>query len=273
MPWHRRDGAPELGVLATVGDWERQFTAELAAAPWVEVVRSWVPRLAPGLMAAATHGWLRTAHAVRAMRVVESPERIAELARGLAYWAARYQDVPGPTTPSGTLAVDVALAALPDRRAGGDGLIFESVRRLDGDSEFVAAVDAVDASALGVDALLSAAGDTVVAGGAGDPIVYVHTLTPTAAIRQVADLVDAAVVDLVLGCAWRAIAALVSTYRLPTVGGFDGGDVDADDVVDRAVASGDEHAIKVAEAVFGPDGSADPTVRAAGAALVARLSG
>ena len=119
----------------------------------------------------------------------------------------------------------------------------------------------------------SAAGDTVVAGGAGDPIVYVHTLTPTAAIRQVADLVDAAVVDLVLGCAWRAIAALVSTYRLPTVGGFDGGDVDADDVVDRAVAGGDEHAIKVAEAVFGPDGSADPTVRAAGAALVARLSG
>ena len=149
---------PELGVLATVGDWERQFAAELAEAPWIEVVRTWVPRLAPGLMAAATHGWLRTAHAVRALRVVESPERLAELARGLAYWAARYQDVPGPTIPSGTLAVDAALAALPDRRTGGDGLIFESVRRLDGDAEFVAAVDAADASTLGVDALLGAAG-------------------------------------------------------------------------------------------------------------------
>jgi hypothetical protein len=225
-------------------------------------------------MAAATHGWLRTAHAVRALRARESPERIAELARGLAYWAARYQDVPGPTIPSGTLPLDVALAAVPDRRARGDGLIFESVRRLDGDAEFVAAVDAADASALAIDALLGAAGDAVLTGGAGDPIVYVHTLTPTAAIRQVADLVDAAVVDLVLGCAWRATAALVSTYRRPPVDRSpEVGQVDAEHVVDVAVSSDDEHAIKVAEAVFGPDGSTDPTVRAAGAALVARLSG
>jgi hypothetical protein len=163
---------------------------------------------------------------------------------------------------------------MPDRRAGGDGLIFESVRRLDGDAEFVAAVDAADASDLAVDSLLGAAGDAVVTGGAGDPIVYVHTLTPTAAIRQVADLVDAAVVDLVLGCAWRATAALVSAYRRPPVDRSpDVGPVDAENVIDVAVASGDEHAIKVAEAVFGPDGSTDPTVRAAGAALVARLSG
>jgi hypothetical protein len=267
-------GAPDLGVLATVGDWERQFAAELSNVPWVEVVRAWVPRLAPGLMAAATHGWLRTAHAVRALRSLETPERIAELARGLAYWAARYQDVAGPTIPSGTLSLDVALAAMPDRRAGGDGLIFESVRRLDGDAEFVAAVDAADASDLAVDSLLGAAGDAVVAGGAGDPIAYVHTLTPTAAIRQVADLVDAAVVDLVLGCAWRATAALVSTYRRPPVDWSpEVGPVDAENVIDVAVASGGEHAIKVAEAVFGPDGSTDPMVRAAGAALVARLSG
>jgi hypothetical protein len=267
-------GAPELGVLATVGDWERQFAAELAESPWIEVVRTWVPRLAPGLMAAATHGWLRTAHAVRALRSAESAERIAELARGLAYWAARYQDVPGPTFPSGSLPVDAAFAALPDRRVDGDGLIFESVRRLDGDAEFVAAVDAADASNLGVDVLLGAAGEAVIAGGAGDPIVYVHTLTPTAAIRQVADLVDAAVADLVLGCAWRATAALVSTYRLPLVERSpDVGIVDAEQIVDNAVASGDEHAIKVAEAVFGPNSSADPTVRAAGAALVTRLSG
>ena len=89
--------------------------------------------------------------------------------------------------------------------------------RLDGDSAFVAAVDAADASTLTVDALLAAAGREVVAVGAGDPIVYVHTLTPSAAIRQVADLVDGPVVDLVLGCAWRTVAALVSTYRLPHV--------------------------------------------------------
>ena len=49
-------------------------------------------------------------------------------------------------------------------------------------------------------------------------------------------------------------------------------DVEADTVIDRAVTGGDEHAIKVAEAVFGPDASTDPTVRTAAAMLVARLS-
>ena len=266
--------APELGVMATVGDWERQFAGALAESPWEAVVREWIPRLAPGLMAAATHGWLRTAHAVRGLGERQTPERLAELARGLAYWAARYQDVPGPTTPSGDLTVAAAIAALPNRRTGGDGLIFEQVRAsLHGDAEFVAAVDAVDGATLDVDSLMAAAGGEIVAGGAGDPIVYVHTLTPTAAIRRVARLLDAADVALVLGCAWRAVAALVSTYRLAPVDGSGVGDVDAGEVVDRAVTGGDEHAIKVAEAAFGPDAAADPNVRAAAAALVARLSG
>ena len=225
-------------------------------------------------MAAATHGWLRTAHAVRALRDHETSERLAELGRGLAYWAARYQEVPGPTKPSGTLSVASGITALPNRRTAGDGLIFEAVRQSTaGDLEFVAAVNAVDGSSLDVDGLLAAAGAEIVASGAGDTIVYVHTLTPTAAIRSVAQLLDPVTTELVLGCAWRTIAALVSTYRLPRVAGLDVSDVDADTVIDRAVTGGDEHAIKVAEAVFGPDASTDPTVRAAAAMLVARLSG
>ena len=264
---------PELGDMSTVGDWERQFAGELAEHPWNEVVRTWVPRLAPGLMGAATHGWLRTAHATRALHSRQTPERLAELGRGLAYWAASYQEVPGPTKPSGTLSVAAGIAALPNRRTAGDGLIFEAVRQsLAGDLEFVAAVNAVDGSSLDVDGLLAAAGAEIVAGGAGDPIVYVHTLTPTAAIRPVAQLLDPVAAELVLGCAWRAIAALVSTYRLPRAAGVELSDVDADAVIDQAVTGGDEHAIKVAEAVFGPDGSTSPTVRAAAAALVARLS-
>jgi hypothetical protein len=67
---------------------------------------------------------------------------------------------------------------------------------------------------------------------------------------------------------------LVTAYPAAATEGSTGPrDVDADAVVDRAVEGGDEHAIKVAEAAFGPDAGADPTVRAAAAALVARLSG
>jgi hypothetical protein len=270
-------GRPVLGEMATAGDWERSFAAELAEEPWLDVVGRWVPRLAPGLLAAATHGWLRTAHAVRSLRTLESPERLGELARGLAYWAARYQQVPGPTTPTGALTAAAGMAALPRRHLATDGLIFEVVRGLDGDDELAAAVGAVDGATLDVDALLAAAAGRVLGGGAASaPIVYVHTLTPTAVIRAVEPLVDSSVGGLVLGCAWRAVAALVTAYPAPATERSatpEDVDVDADAVVDRAVEGGDEHAIKVAEAAFGPDAGADPMVRAAAAALVARLGG
>ena len=98
----RADRPPAgLGEMATVGDWERQFAAELAEPPWRRVVGRWVPRLAPGLMAAATHGWLRTAHAVRAVRASRRPSDSPSSPAGSAYWAARYQEVPGPTIPTG----------------------------------------------------------------------------------------------------------------------------------------------------------------------------
>ena len=51
-------------------------------------------RLAPGLSAAATHGILRTAHAARALSRRDTPERRGELARGLAYWAVAYEELP-----------------------------------------------------------------------------------------------------------------------------------------------------------------------------------
>jgi hypothetical protein len=266
---------PTLGDFGTVGDWERAFAAELAEAPWEEVVRRWVPQLAPGLMAAATHGWLRTAHAVRGVATESTPARLTELGRGLAYWAARYQELPGPVRPRGSLTAAAGIAGLPTRRLTGDGLIFEVVRGLDGDAEFASAVGSVDGSNLDVDSLLAAASSEVLAGGAqANPIVYVHTLTPTAVIRGVDSLLDRSVNGLVLGCAWRAVAALVASYRPAEPDGSSVPvDVDAEDVVDRAVAGGDEHAIKVAEAAFGPDAGADPTVRAAAAALVARLDG
>src|SRR5262252_10848165 len=68
---------------------------ELAEAPWQAVLQAWVPRLAPGLWAAATHGPIRTGHAVRSLAARTTPQRLHELAEGLGYWAARYQVLPG----------------------------------------------------------------------------------------------------------------------------------------------------------------------------------
>ncbi len=73
-----------LGRSDRYGDWLDHFRAEIAARPWNLVVADWAPRLAPGLIGAAFHGLLRTAHAVRALRRIDSAERRNELAAGLA---------------------------------------------------------------------------------------------------------------------------------------------------------------------------------------------
>jgi len=130
-------GTPVLADMSTYADWELHFARELAEAPWLDVVRATLPRFAPGVMAAATHGWLRTAHAVRSLRQRETSERLAELARGLAYWAARYQQVPGPPIPVGTLQLSDAIAALPARGLEEPGLIFDAIREALGHHEIL----------------------------------------------------------------------------------------------------------------------------------------
>ena len=79
------------------GDWKEFFTAELAENRWQDILDVWVGRLAPGMSGAATHGVIRTAHAVRAIARRETQERRSELARGLAYWASSYEELPGRT--------------------------------------------------------------------------------------------------------------------------------------------------------------------------------
>src|SRR5215471_15748968 len=74
-----------LGRLDRLADWHALFAAELAPGRWRDVLRDWIPRLAPGVSGAATHGVIRAAHAARAVAERETRARTAELAAGLAY--------------------------------------------------------------------------------------------------------------------------------------------------------------------------------------------
>ncbi|MGW1072886.1 questin oxidase family protein [Streptomyces sp. NPDC002537] len=107
---------PALGVFGRAGDWERLFVRELAEAHWREVLTRWWPRLLPGLFAGLTHGLIRTAHAVRGLYAAGDGAtrlQLGELARGLAYWAARYAELPGSPGLSGPYELSAAVAALP----------------------------------------------------------------------------------------------------------------------------------------------------------------
>jgi len=94
---------------------------------WEPVVAVWVPRLVPGLSAALFHGVIRTAHAVRALGVADTPTRRAELARGLGLWASWWRpgsDDLGPVRDDDLRGAVVASAADGARAYLADPSIF-----------------------------------------------------------------------------------------------------------------------------------------------------
>lgn len=88
------DGVAHLGDYARLPEWIGFFEASIQSDGWESVIAQWVPQLAPAFDNKLFHGAIRTGHAVRALSLVDTPARRAELARALAYWAGRYQ--PGP---------------------------------------------------------------------------------------------------------------------------------------------------------------------------------
>jgi hypothetical protein len=113
---------------------------EVAGAAWRAMLGTWWPRLLPGVAAAATHGVIRVGQAARALLADgDDAVHVTELAHCLAYWAARWQPIPGAATGLGLPAADSALtpsaadalAAVP-RIADQSGGVRERLGRLAG---------------------------------------------------------------------------------------------------------------------------------------------
>jgi hypothetical protein len=245
-----------LGDIERAGDWIAFFDDELADTPWREVVKTWAPRLAPGLMAGATHGLIRTAHAVRSLAGGETPQRVHELAQGLAYWAARFQTLPG--NPSGKDAGHLPGEAIehvqrihgPDFRAR--GLIFEQLKGLDKESSFADVIDLVstDGDLLAFVSALTETFAGICLANEAHLIAFVHGVTAPSALRILAPYLKEADARLAARYAWQACAAVYAWYdtsspqpRPPLAEP----DESIEELIDRAVATGDVHAIKLVE--------------------------
>ncbi|MEP6870238.1 MAG: questin oxidase family protein [Anaerolineaceae bacterium] len=244
-----------LGELQRVSDWEDFFAVELDVMPWAEVLEKWVPRLAPGMMSGATHGLIRTAHAVRSLAAEENASRRAELVAGLAYWAARYQMLPGipghaePRRPSeGIAAVPIMPVELRSRRAPS---ISEAVRELDRFPPFAAVVNLAapgeDLSAFISDLTATMAVRYLENAGSAS-IAYVHTVTAPSALRMIAAHLTPETGRLGARYAWQAAAAIHSRSHHAHPVELPAELPSPEDLIDRAVFSGDEHAIKFTEA-------------------------
>jgi hypothetical protein len=250
-----------LGDGKRVADWEAYLGAQLADEQWRDVLARWWPRLVPGLAASATHGIIRTSHAARSLAGDEAanggpaPERTAELARGLAYWAATYLVLPGAPRPSGQLAPAAAIDSLPRRDTPpGRGLITQVLRDwLSDDAELPRAVAALRPPRhvqQGLLDLSSGFARQFLRYGHLAPIGMLHAVTAPTAARSVLPLLPAEAAGDTYDRLWQLGAALVSAYSSgATARPFPAGQPPAaDDLADRAIVTGDEHAIKLTEA-------------------------
>lgn len=283
------DWREALGDPRRIADWTAYFRREMTEQPWRAVLGTWWPRLLPGVAAAATHGVIRVGHAVRALlQDGGDPVHVTELAHGLAYWAARWQPVPGaapgPGFPAaGGAAVPSAaeaLATLP-RIADQSGGIGERLARLADLPGWPAAAAAPGIPAFPAEirdwlaGLADAATIRYLSYGHGNAIMLVHSATAPGAVLRTLPALDTELWAPSLAASWAAAAALTAVYAPAAPAARTGlpappaGSQPAEEAFARAVDHGDEHVIKFADTaadVYARTGNPDALAAAVRAA-------
>jgi hypothetical protein len=248
-----------LGEVRLLPSWLALMTRELAQAPWRDVLDVWWPRLLPGVVAGATHGVIRTGHAVRALLEVDNTVRRTELAHALAYWAARWQPVPGTDDTNGrhgrgTLGPPAALATLPMLHSDADG-IRARLRSLAQQPQWPGALHALDEEDAEPRRLLhqiaAAAVDRYPANAVGNAVMLIHSVTAPAAIDLALPALDQRHWRASVHAAWSAAAAITAVYtpvRPTSDPDLAAALIDSDELTAAAAAHADEHVVKLAEA-------------------------
>ena len=270
-----------LGRFDHFPEWLDLIRGQVTELGWRTAVARWVPTLAEGLSGAAMHGLIRTAHAVRALERHETPERVEEVSRALAYWAARYQALPVTGSGQGLLPSGAVHSVASARGQVGGRLINDRLAELATFAPFSPAASLVQPVSvdphLFLDDLIRTFADTYLANvQAGSPaaIAFIHGVTGPRAVRLLLDHVDDNTADELLMRVWQAAAGIYSAYGKP--GAFStytrDDQWDAEDIIEQAIRTGDEHAIKFVEACVGEHRrNPDPVFVAAAADAAARL--
>ncbi len=248
-----------LGDIERVSDWRAFFVDELARSPWHEVLNQWVGHFAPAICASAAHGVIRVAHAARALAVKETPIRIAELAAGLGYWAACYQELPTAAASNATkqrpnVAIQhVPVVPLEQRKF--TGTIVGALDRLTEFLPFAPVIESADLTgnpAVVISELTETFARVYLANAhdALSTIVFVHSITSGASVRLLAPHLQEAVAREALRYTWQAQCGLYAAFgqRYAPEQAISPPRESHEELIDMAVKNGDEHVIKLTEA-------------------------
>lgn len=247
-----------VGKPARASDLRVYLRGEFAKASWRSVLDRWVARLAPGAVAAALHGLVRTGHAVRALANRDTPARRDELASALAAWASNYAVL--PTTLAGRRGMtsfDAALGSLrpvPLSEQLRGGSIVTALTVLSGNENFAAAYYLPLVARLDEDARhLAGQFARVFASNATDSfsaIAFVHGITGPAAVSNILPHVRRATGMSLLRHTWHAVCALYMALGVASPEPSSSGAPlsRGSRSIDDAIAHGDDHVIKLADA-------------------------
>jgi hypothetical protein len=239
--------AEALGDPRRIADWTDHFSRALAERPWRSVLAEWWPRLLPGLYGGATHTVIRVGHAVRALEADENAPRVTELAHALGYWAARHQPVTGLAALPGAATAPEALDAVPAIEPGHLGFRnrLAAVRRLPVWADDVTDPDTAKER---LTELVRAATHRYATHAHGEPTMLVHAATAPNAVLRALDSLPRDQWVPSLHAAWTASAAVTAMYApVAPVAYAPPAHLAPEEVVERALAHGDEHVIKLTD--------------------------
>ena len=255
QPVTEADWQDALGAFNRFSDWYALFETELAREDWRVVLVKWMPRLAPGFAASATHGIIRAGHAVRVLEAGDSPARRAELSDGLALWADTFQALPEEDSDIKGLSPADALAQVP--------LVPEDLRRNQGAITYALTALQEHPSFAGVINLIDPDGDPVdLVKGLADlfiqiflshakdglsAIVFTHSVTSLAAALAVAPHIGDAARRSLLRYGWQGAAGLYACYGDPDAEPRNIDPETPEAIRAEALAHGDDHVIKLSE--------------------------
>lgn len=233
--------------------WRAFFIAELGADDWRPVLRRWVPRFAPGLAGVATHGVIRTGHAVRTLAARDNEIRRRELATALAYWAVNYEELPWDRTLAPETSVEAAFAKLQPRRPALEpsfSNIVGGLRALNETPSFRPVAGLVDTRdpARTLSEIASACARRYLQ-NPDQRIAFTHSITAPSALRLLAPYLDDETVQITTRYAWQAAAGLYVVYGDPRRAmPAEKSPAKSEQIVARAVENGAPHGIKLTEA-------------------------
>ncbi|MCL8017379.1 questin oxidase family protein [Streptomyces sp. AS02] len=239
--------ASALGDPRRIADWTDHYSRTFAERPWKSVLAEWWPRLLPGMYGGATHTVIRVGHAVRALQAGESAPRLTELAHALGYWAARHQPIAGVAALPGAPTATESLDAVPAIEPGHVGFRtrLAAVRRL---PVWAGDITDPDTAKDRLAELVRAATHRYATHGHGEPTMLVHAATAPNAVLRTLDALPRELWAPSLHAAWTASAAVTAMYGpVEPVAQVPSARLTAEEVLEKALAHGDEHVIKLAD--------------------------